>query len=297
MAVAMPLGATLCLIQMLPRPPCRIDDVIGDSKTLVLGQGLLETMHDLAGPAEGERALFLVFVIGIVEFAEASIVHADRRIGRESQDSAETSNAHPFCAVGIANIPYAIQFGSPFMNFDILFRRDDDSSVDGGHPKVFPAYQWLPIEIDNCGDIRKRESPIRSNDVNLKPKFVASAFGGSIIDEGWLQNYFFSGPNIMRKPQVFQTNFWTMGSEKFIPSKSKLTLISIPQFKIRAPKRPSENSDHDRAESENVVMCDVIPTKREKPRDPFMEGGAGLIAGVLISGLILAYYKAGGIPF
>lgn len=76
--------------------------------------------------------------------------------------------------------------------------------------------------------------------------------------------------------------------------KSQLTLASFPQSPCRTPKCESEDGNQYSPERKDVLVIGTLPEKTEKPRDPFKEGGTGLLVGIVVGGLILAYQYAKG---
>lgn len=74
----------------------------------------------------------------------------------------------------------------------------------------------------------------------------------------------------------------------------RVAFTGHPEEASGAPQRPSEDSDDHSGGGADVVVRGVFPKERKHFHDSLMEGRAGLIAGAIIGGLILAYYYARG---
>jgi hypothetical protein len=74
-------------------------------------------------------------------------------------------------------------------------------------------------------------------------------------------------------------------------------LFSVPQRGIASLPKPtigplqseSEQGDHHRSKSDDVVVGGIAPNEFKQSEDRFMHGGARLIAGLIVAGLFLAH--------
>ena len=77
-----------------------------------------------------------------------------------------------------------------------------------------------------------------------------------------------------------------------IAQMGQLPLASVPKALGSPPQGESESGDRDRRQSVDVIPVSVVPNKGSEPEDPLMQGRAGLIAGVILAILIIAYQNA-----
>lgn len=91
----------------------------------------------------------LVFVVGIFENLEASVVKAVRW---EFQHSAKTRNPHPIVRIEVAYVANAIQLESATLNVSDFLGGQSTPNIDTCYLRVESARHRCPIGLNNCVD-------------------------------------------------------------------------------------------------------------------------------------------------
>src|SRR5258708_3787755 len=80
-------------------------------------------------------------------------------------------------------------------------------------------------------------------------------------------------------------------------NKFQLTFTSLPQSPCREPQCEGEGGNHHSCQGCDVVVSSAFQDKTDKTHDPFKEGGAGLVIGIVIGGLFFRYLTANSSVF
>jgi hypothetical protein len=122
--------------------------------------------------------------------------------------------------------------------------------------------------------------------MNVLRKYISS------VMESELGMHLISGP-LLDAPRFYadvSSQFALSGTFRVAQS----SISDFPHFLSGQSQGQSEDRDHNGAKGVDIVVARVDPDEIQPPPDRLMHGGAGLIAGLIIGGLILAYQYARG---
>lgn len=236
-------------------------------------------------------ALVLVFVIWFVNGNDKA---ANVLTGKNSENSTKCSRPEPPCTIQIMYKPETVQSCFTVPNTEMLIASNCSGIVwqrkaNSRLQSEFPLNKSLWNIV-----VRWQRSSLFDNAI-FHSKISYDGICGAAVDANDATNNWPIVPDIATgHPYMLNTDFWSVRGQKFCSRKAELLVASFPQSLCRAPECESEDGNHDSTKSNDVVMIGAFPKKAEKAHDPFKEGGTGLLIGMIIGGLILAYQYAKG---
>jgi hypothetical protein len=196
--------------------------------------------------------LVLVFVIGIVEFAEAAVFEVVST-QRERQYAAKTSDLELARSVEITDPADAIQFRLPLSNVFALLGRQDSIGVNLFDGAIEANWQPLTIEPTDGFDcsLNGKGTFFFHNKI-INAYFVQERWTGAVINARYIDGYWLLLPNIRFQNDMFDANSWTMGCEKFGAGEPKLEEIHSPQSSGSERKDTSKGHEPQRIKGDSL---------------------------------------------
>ncbi|HET8919384.1 MAG TPA: hypothetical protein VFN27_06865 [Xanthobacteraceae bacterium] len=254
-----------------------------------------------AAPLPTLRLLVLVFVIAIWLLGNNEAAHAISGRGEWLKNAIERSAPNPArlyrTGIVISDLTKTNE-GASF-----IVDRIDPSLIESG-TRLYPYNSEREPKTACLSDkgyrqigwlkIAWQHPDIRVDHVKIYPETMYHCRSIAYVYEQDIYDDRFVGHERPHDPDIFDSDSRTVRGIKFGTSEFDRFIRHYPEFRTGAPESPSEQSDQECADRSDIIVVDISPNKKETPHNPLMEGGAGLIAGLIISGLILAYYYAKG---